>query len=75
MQCLVSKIILLFKIKKYPEIDGCGIQAQIALFRGNLKNKSIEGVRDYLIPCPVEMRTMFPDIEKLIRILLILPLS
>ena len=69
MQCLVSKILLLFNIKKYPEIDNVGIQAQIVLFRHNLNTTLLEGARDYLISCPVEMRTMFQDIEKLILIL------
>ena len=61
-------------IRKYPELTD-SLQQQLAFFRNQFSGSSVEDYRKIFLAMVPEVRRMFPQVEQLLRLLLISPAS
>ncbi|XP_033638564.1 uncharacterized protein LOC117299214 [Asterias rubens] len=61
-------------IRKYPELTD-SLQQQLAFFRNQFSGSSVEDYRNIFLAMVPEVRIMFPQVEQLLRLLLVSPAS
>lgn len=61
-------------VKKYPELSDA-LEQELAFFHNQFKGSSIDEYRKVFVNMVPEVRRMFPEVERLLRLLLISPAS
>jgi hAT family C-terminal dimerisation region len=62
-------------LEKYPELDGKVLMVQLQMFKNGKSYASVIEAAKNMQELPLEVRKLFPQVERLIRLLMISPAS
>jgi len=62
-------------VQAYPEIDNSRLRLQLPMFRSNFEYSCLLEAVEVIQSAPSEVRTLFAEVEKLVRCLLVVPAS
>lgn len=62
-------------LRGYPELDNSGLSTQLAMFHSQMTYSDVNGAVDAMKAMSPDVRRLFPQVERLIRLLLVCPVS
>ena len=62
-------------LRGYPELDNSSLSTQLAMFHSQMTYSDVNGAVDVIKGMSADVRRLFPQVERLVRLLLLCPVS